>query len=299
MINGKSYFVWGMVGLLTLATGYYVYDMNKTVTDPLSVNNEKVVVSLGGKDKVYITEKEYEEELEKESMPTKYAVWRNYIIDESIKESELTEKEKQDIKDYIKNIRTNTKSQYGDDYDWKVKKELSSSGFTSYRDYARVVVKSGRMKKDYVSSHLDEYKEAIEQLQCRKINVVSATSEDTQKNYEGKDISKETGIYKGYVDNTTSVLPANLVNAVVTMKEGETTEWILDSNTSTYYKAYIYDVGYEKNKDETALYESVVNSMGTEDKIVHEYAKKLKIDYKDKDFQKAMEERGADDENKE
>lgn len=299
MINGKSYFVWGMVGVLTLATGYYIHDMNKTKTDPLNVNNEKVVISLGGKDKVYITEKEYEEEVEKESMPTKYAVWRNYVIDESIKESDLTEKEKQDIKDYIKNIRTNTKSQYGDDYDWKVKKELSSSGFTSYRDYARVIVKSGRMKKDYVSRHFDEYKEAIEQLQCRKINVVSATSEDTQKNYDGKDISKEKGIYEGYVDNTTSVLPANLVNAVVTMNEGETTDWILDSNTNTYYKAYIYDVGYEKNKDETALYESAVNSMGTEDKIVYEYAKKLKIEYKDKDFQKTIEERGADDANKE
>lgn len=295
MINGKSYFVWGMLGVLTLATGYYIYDANQTITEPLKVDNENVVVSLGDKNKVYITEKEYEEEVEKESDATKYAVWRNYVIDHAIADKDLTKEENNQIKDYIKNIRTNTKSQYGDDYEWKVKKELASSGFTSYRDYARVLVKSGRMKKDYVSSHFDEYKEAIDGLKCRKINVVSATSEDTQKNYEGKDIAKEQGIYKGYVDNKTESIPSSLVNAVIELNEGETTEWILDSNTNTYYKAYVYDVGYEKNKGETSLYESAVSSLNTENKIILEQAKKMKIEYKDKEFKKFIDERSAEE----
>lgn len=289
MVNGKSYFVWGMALLLAVGTGYYIYNTNRAITEPKTVNNEKVLITID-KD-TNITEKQFFERLNKETLEIRYAVWRNTIIDKVITDKDLTKQDRENIKLITKNLKTSTRSQFGDDYEWLTKKELAGSGFTNCKDYATALVKASRMKANWVKEHLDDYKEAIETIKPRKALVVSITTdEEAKKEANTKNIHDLTTYYEGYADKNTQGLPQDLLTKILERESDGETDWVDDASTGQSYKALVYDIGYEANEDATDMFDSLVYETNTEDKIMYENSKNLKIEYVDKEFEKDVEE---------
>ncbi len=281
MQNKKSYFIIILSIVLSGCVGYFIYDTVKPNTTPKTVEGEKMMATFNTGEG--ITEKEFHESLNRNEETVKYMLWRNAVVDKAIPDSKLTKDEKDKIKTTAKNIKTQMKSNYGDDYDWQTKSQLAVYGFLDENDYARISVKLNRLREEYVKGHEDEYKEYFEQALPRKAKIytVNITEQGTEEKKE---------IYDGYIDSLNQSYPSELVSAITAItEENGKTEQITDSTYyGVSYEAEVYDIGYEKNKDESDLYDSVVSITGTENKIVYEYSKDMKIEYADESFKEAV-----------
>lgn len=281
MQNKKSYFIILLSIVLSGCVGYFIYDTVKPNTTPKTVDGEKMMATFNTGEG--ITEKEFYESLNRNEETVKYMLWRNAVVDKAIPDSKLTKDEKDKIKTTAKNIKTQMKSNYGDDYDWQTKSQLAVYGFLDENDYARISVKLTRLREEYVKGHEEEYKEYFEQVMPRKAKIytVNITEQGTEEKKE---------IYDGYIDSLNQSYPSELVSAITAItEENGKTEQITDSTYyGVSYEAEVYDIGYEKNKDESDLYDSVVSITGTENKIVYEYSKDMKIEYADESFKEAV-----------
>ncbi len=277
-----------MTGVLALTIGGYIYSTNQTTTTDKTKDGEKVIASIKGD--ANVTEKDFAKELKRSTSDLQFALWRNAVVDEAV---ELTKEDQETVKEYIKNMKTNMKAQYGDDYNLKVKKQLAQSGYTEYRDYIKGLVKTKRIQYNYVIKHLDDYKTEFENLKPRKFKyIIVENTEDAKKEAEKTKVKDSKNVVEGYLDTRAkedSELPAELLDAILSKNEGEETDWFTDSETKYAYKAYIYDLGYDKNKDNLDLYENAVIEKGNWANILYEASKGVKISYPDEKFKENVE----------
>lgn len=277
-----------MTGVLALTIGGYIYSTNQTTTTDKTKDGEKVIASIKGD--AIVTEKDFAKELKRSTSDLQFALWRNAVVDEAV---ELTKEDQETVKEYIKNMKTNMKAQYGDDYNLKVKKQLAQSGYTEYRDYIKGLVKTKRIQYNYVLKHLDDYKTEFENLKPRKFKyIIVENTEDVKKEAEKTKVKDSQNVVEGYLDTRAkedSELPTELLDAILSKNEGEETDWFTDAETKYAYKAYIYDLGYDKNKDNLDLYENAVIEKGNWANILYEASKGVKISYPDEKFKENVE----------
>ena len=236
--------------------GYFIYDTNKDNVSAKTTNNEQVVASINKDD---ITADDLYDESTPYDGSTIYNMYKNAVIDQSIKTTKDLKKQASTLES---NIKSNASNQ-SDDYESTLTTELAKYGYASYEelnDYCLTSVKEKEMNKKYITKHFDEVKKAWEEKSPRTVSIIKmdvsdadnlTETETKKKSNIDKALEKEsfadvakafsedsnTAIkngFAGYVDSnstssdssSTSTVPADVVTAAIGLKKGETSDWI-------------------------------------------------------------------------
>lgn len=309
--------------------GYFVYDTNKDNVSGKTVNNEQIVASIDGDD---ISANDVYDEATPYDGSTIYNMYKNAVVDQSIK---TTKSLKSDAKTLESTIKQNASSQ-SDDYESTLTTELAKYGYSSYEqlnDYCLTSVKEKEMNKRYIKKHYDDVKKAWIEKNPRTVSIIKmevsdadnlTDTETKKKNNIDKALSKESFAdvakafsedsntankkgFAGYIDsdsadttssNSSSSVPSDVVTQALSMKKGETSDWITvtDSSGTSLYKVYINQTDDAKifnAKSETvanqALYAILNSDSSLSYKILSSYAKKLDIKFNDKSTKEKFE----------
>lgn len=298
--------------------GYFIYDTNKDNVSGKSVNNEQVVASIDGDD---ITANDLYDESTPYDGSTIYNMYKNAVVDQSIKTTKSLKSQASKLESTIKQ---NASSQ-SDDYESTLTTELAKYGYSSYKDlntYCLTSVKEKEMNKRYITKHYDEVKKAWEEKNPRTVSIIKmevsdpdnlTDTESKKKSNIEKALSKESFAdvakafsedsdtankkgFAGYIDSdsatsSSATVPADVVTAALSMKKGETSDWISVSSSSgnSLYRVYINQTDAKKifnAKSKTvanqALYAIINSDTSLSNKILSSYAKKLDIQFNDK-----------------
>lgn len=302
--------------------GYFVYDTNKDNVSGKTVNNEQIVASIDGDD---ISANDVYDEATPYDGSTIYNMYKNAVVNQSIK---TTKSLKSDAKTLESTIKQNASSQ-SDDYESTLTTELAKYGYSSYdqlNDYCLTSVKEKEMNKRYIKKHYNAVKKAWIEKNPRTVSIIKmevsdadnlTDTETKKKNNIDKALSKESFAdvakafsedsntankkgFAGYIDSdsadttssdSSSTVPSDVVTQALTMKKGETSDWITvtDSSGTSLYKVYINQTDDAKifnAKSETvanqALYAILNSDSSLSYKILSSYAKKLDIKFNDK-----------------
>ena len=294
--------------------GYFIYDTNKDNVSAKTTNNEQVIASINKDD---ITADDLYDESTPYDGSTIYNMYKNAVIDQSIKTTKDLKKQASTLES---NIKSNASSQ-SDDYESTLTTELAKYGYASYEelnDYCLTSVKEKEMNKKYITKHFDEVKKAWEDKSPRTVSIIKMDVSDAD-NLTETETKKKSNIDKAlekesfadvakafYVDsnstssgsNSTSTVPADVVTAAIGLKKGETSDWITVTSSSgtSLYKVYVKETNSKKifnAKSDTvsnqALYAILNSDSSLSYKILDSYAKKLDIKFNDKDIKKKFD----------
>lgn len=258
--------------------GYFIYDTNKDNVSAKTTNNEQVVASINKDD---ITADDLYDESTPYDGSTIYNMYKNAVIDQSIKTTKDLKKQASTLES---NIKSNASSQ-SDDYESTLTTELAKYGYASYEelnDYCLTSVKEKEMNKKYITKHFDEVKKAWEEKNPRTVSIIKMDVSDAdnlteteakKKSNIDKALEKESFAdvakafsedsntankngFAGYVDSnstssdssSTSTVPADVVTAAIGLKKGETSDWITVTSSSgtSLYKVYVKETNSKK-----------------------------------------------------
>ena len=258
--------------------GYFIYDTNKDNVTAKTTNNEQVVASINKDD---ITADDLYDESTPYDGSTIYNMYKNAVIDQSIKTTKDLKKQASTLES---NIKSNASSQ-SDDYESTLTTELAKYGYASYEelnDYCLTSVKEKEMNKKYITKHFDEVKKAWEEKNPRTVSIIKMDVSDAdnlteteakKKSNIDKALEKESFAdvakafsedsntankngFAGYVDSnstssdssSTSTVPADVVTAAIGLKKGETSDWITVTSSSgtSLYKVYVKETNSKK-----------------------------------------------------
>lgn len=309
--------------------GYFIYDTNKDNVSAKTSNNEQVVVSIDGDD---ITAKDLYDESAPYDGSTIYNMYKNAVIDQSIKTTKDLKKQANTLES---NIKQNASNQ-SDDYESTLTSELAKYGYSSFDDlnnYCLTSVKEKEMNKRYITKHYNDVKKAWEEKSPRTVSIIKmdvsdadnlSETETKKKNNIDKALTKESFAdvakafsedsntannkgFAGYIDSdsasssdssSSSTVPADVVTAAISLKKGETSDWITVTSSSgtSLYKVYVNQTNAEKifnAKSNTvanqALYAILNSDSSLANKILESYAKKLDIKFNDKSTKKKFD----------
>ena len=309
--------------------GYFIYDTNKDNVSAKTSNNEQVVASIDGDD---ITAKDLYDESAPYDGSTIYNMYKNAVIDQSIKTTKDLKKQANTLES---NIKQNASNQ-SDDYESTLTSELAKYGYSSFDDlnnYCLTSVKEKEMNKRYITKHYNDVKKAWEQKSPRTVSIIKmdvsdadnlSETETKKKNNIDKALAKESFAdvakafsedsntannkgFAGYLDSdsasssnssSSSTVPADVVTAAISLKKGETSDWITVTSSSgtSLYKVYVNQTNAEKifnAKSNTvanqALYAILNSDSSLANKILESYAKKLDIKFNDKSTKKKFD----------
>lgn len=309
--------------------GYFIYDTNKDNVSAKTSNNEQVVASIDGDD---ITAKDLYDESAPYDGSTIYNMYKNAVIDQSIKTTKDLKKQANTLES---NIKQNASSQ-SDDYEATLTSELAKYGYSSFDDlnnYCLTSVKEKEMNKRYITKHYNDVKKAWEEKSPRTVSIIKmdvsdadnlSETETKKKNNIDKALAKESFAdvakafsedsntannkgFAGYIDSdsasssdssSSSTVPADVVTAAISLKKGETSDWITVTSSSgtSLYKVYVNQTNAEKifnAKSNTvanqALYAILNSDSSLANKILESYAKKLDIKFNDKSTKKKFD----------
>ena len=309
--------------------GYFIYDTNKDNVSAKTSNNEQVVASIDGDD---ITAKDLYDESAPYDGSTIYNMYKNAVIDQSIKTTKDLKKQANTLES---NIKQNASNQ-SDDYESTLTSELAKYGYSSFDDlnnYCLTSVKEKEMNKRYITKHYNDVKKAWEQKSPRTVSIIKmdvsdadnlSETETKKKNNIDKALAKESFAdvakafsedsntannkgFAGYIDSdsasssnssSSSTVPADVVTAAISLKKGETSDWITVTSSSgtSLYKVYVNQTNAEKifnAKSNTvanqALYAILNSDSSLANKILESYAKKLDIKFNDKSTKKKFD----------
>lgn len=306
--------------------GYFIYDTNRDNVSKKTDDGQAVMASIDGSD---VTADEFYSEASDYDGSLIYNLYKNEVIDQTI---ETTDELEEDAKTLQSNIESNASSQ--DNAEISIASELASYGYSSYDDlydYCLMTVKEKEMNQKYITKHFDDVKEAWSQKSPRTVSIISmsvADPDNLTEDESGKKTNIETALGKesfadvaeafsedtntasdsgfaGYIDSdsvssSSSVVPSDVVTAALSLKKGETSDWITvtdsSSGTTSLYKVYVNQTNLNKifnAKNETvknqALY-AILNSDSTlENTILEKAASKLKIEFNDKETKKKFD----------
>ncbi len=258
--------------------GYFIYDTNKDNVSAKITNNEQVVASINKDD---ITADDLYDESTPYDGSTIYNMYKNAVIDQSIKTTKDLKKQASTLES---NIKSNASNQ-SDDYESTLTTELAKYGYASYEelnDYCLTSVKEKEMNKKYITKHFDEVKKAWEEKSPRTVSIIKmdvsdadnlTETETKKKSNIDKALEKESFAdvakafsedsntankngFAGYVDSnstssdssSTSTVPADVVTAAIGLKKGETSDWITVTSSSgtSLYKVYVKETNSKK-----------------------------------------------------
>lgn len=309
--------------------GYFIYDTNKDNVSAKTSNNEQVVASIDGDD---ITAKDLYDESAPYDGSTIYNMYKNAVIDQSIKTTKDLKKQANTLES---NIKQNASNQ-SDDYESTLTSELAKYGYSSFDDlnnYCLTSVKEKEMNKRYITKHYNDVKKAWEEKSPRTVSIIKmdvsdadnlSETETKKKNNIDKALAKESFAdvakafsedsntannkgFAGYIDSdsasssnssSSSTVPADVVTAAISLKKGETSDWITVTSSSgtSLYKVYVNQTNAEKifnAKSNTvanqALYAILNSDSPLANKILESYAKKLDIKFNDKSTKKKFD----------
>ena len=309
--------------------GYFIYDTNKDNVSAKTSNNEQVVASIDGDD---ITAKDLYDESAPYDGSTIYNMYKNAVIDQSIKTTKDLRKQANTLES---NIKQNASNQ-SDDYESTLTSELAKYGYSSFDDlnnYCLTSVKEKEMNKRYITKHYNDVKKAWEEKSPRTVSIIKmdvsdadnlSETETKKKNNIDKALTKESFAdvakafsedsntannkgFAGYIDSdsasssdssSSSTVPADVVTAAISLKKGETSDWITVTSSSgtSLYKVYVNQTNAEKifnAKSNTvanqALYAILNSDSSLANKILESYAKKLDIKFNDKSTKKKFD----------
>ncbi|WP_295567149.1 peptidylprolyl isomerase [uncultured Holdemanella sp.] len=309
--------------------GYFIYDTNKDNVSAKTSNNEQVVASIDGDD---ITAKDLYDESAPYDGSTIYNMYKNAVIDQSIKTTKDLKKQANTLES---NIKQNASNQ-SDDYESTLTSELAKYGYSSFDDlnnYCLTSVKEKEMNKRYITKHYNDVKKAWEEKSPRTVSIIKmdvsdadnlSETETKKKNNIDKALTKESFAdvakafsedsntannkgFAGYIDSdsasssdssSSSTVPADVVTAAISLKKGETSDWITVTSSSgtSLYKVYVNQTNAEKifnAKSNTvanqALYAILNSDSSLANKILESYAKKLDIKFNDKSTKKKFD----------
>lgn len=322
----ENWFVVVIAIVIIAFIGYFVYDNNKYNVSSASDGNSDVVASIKGGS---VTSDELYAELSKNDEELLYNLYKNAVVDQTVKSTKSIKKDAKTLED---NITSAAKQQDPDNYETVLEQELASYGYTSIDDlnkYCTVSVKERSMNEAYVQKHFDSLVKALDDKKPRTISIISMSVSDPEnltdaetkkKNnidsslstqsfaktataYSEDTTASEKGLY-GYVDSddaksSNSSLNADVINAALDLKKGETSDWVTvtdnSSDTSYLYKVHVNETDVNKinqSKNETIrnqlLYAILNSNNGLEETIVQSNAKKLKIKFNDKSVEKKI-----------
>ena len=174
--------------------GYFIYDTNKDNVSAKTTNNEQVVASINKDD---ITADDLYDESTPYDGSTIYNMYKNAVIDQSIKTTKDLKKQASTLES---NIKSNASSQ-SDDYESTLTTELAKYGYASYEelnDYCLTSVKEKEMNKKYITKHFDEVKKAWEEK--KPITAVASATAGIAATTAATEIAPERSIdFIGFV----------------------------------------------------------------------------------------------------
>ena len=298
---------------------FYAYDTNKDKLPGKSVDSQDLVASVSGKN---ISAEDVYKDL-KNSMggSVMYLYFERAVVDQSV---DTTSKLKEEAQTKAKAYRQQVEAQYGTDTDEFLRKGLNSIGYGAdeLEDYFLHYLKVDKLTNSYIEKHLKKLFEPIykeknprvvshilikmedpknptekELKKVKKVEDALAKGEDfakVAKKYSDDAGSKAAGGNLGYADTDTSFVQA-FKDKAFAMKEGEVSDWVQVSSTdyNGWHKIKIDETDMntimkDKNAKE-GLYKAIQTANPEmRSTIIWEQAKKLKIDFKDKELKKAL-----------
>ena len=271
-----NWFVLVIAVLILCGVVYFIMDTTKDNISAKHQDGKDVVATLENK---AITADDLYHEATPFDAPLLYNMYKNAVIEESVK---TTKEMKKEAKNMENAIESNIKAQDSENYKIAIDTELAIYGFNGYEelnDYCLMNVKQKEMNKKFIEEHFDEYKGPVESLSPRTISIIKVDvenpaeiSEAEQKKMDSIDksisedsfakaatafsedvmTSKDDGFF-GYICSTDSMQTTGLNDSVLqqafTLEKGETSSWIqtVDPNTSlsSYYKVHVDETDLE------------------------------------------------------
>ena len=322
-----NWFVLVLAILITCGVVYFTMDTTKDNISSKTDGGKDVVATL--KDQTITADDLYQEAIPFDA-PLLYNMYKNAIIEESVK---TTKDIKKEAKSMEAAIESNLKAQGGENYQIAIDTELATYGFNGYEEldkYCISGVKQKKMNEKFIKKHFDEYKEPVEKLSPRTISFIkvdiadaNAVSKEEQEKMDsidealGKQSFAKTATafsedsvtaandgFFGYVDSTDSSQTTGLNDLVLasalSLEKGNTSDWVevVDPNTNlkSYYKVHVDETDLQeifKSKEKDVV-SRVVNAFMTsnanlEMEVIDAAAKKLDIQFQDKEAQKKLE----------
>ncbi len=260
-----------VVGVLLIGLiSYFIYDGNKYKINQKTQDGKDVVMSI---DAGNVTADDLYETMMKENGVLLYNIYRNEVVNQSVKTTDSMEQEAKKLEENILSAAKNSDAQ---NYETILETELTSYGFKSIDDlynYCLISVKEKHMNQKYVDAHLDELVGSVSEKHPRSVSIVTmdvanpdALTESEQKKKDDVDKSIESqGFAKtatafsedysagdqgivGYIDDdslndSSASLPVEVITAALELEKDGTSDWISVSNdtleTTTLYKVHV------------------------------------------------------------
>lgn len=300
---------------------FSVYDTNKGKLPGKSESGKDVIASI---DDVNITADDVYEKLYDaggESLLT--LKFQAAVVDEAVDMTDELEESAENIKAYLESTAQSYASSYGMSVEDYMANTLSQYGYAADEIdlFARVQAKMTHLQNEYVESHLDElftpmHKEnngrTVSHILVKMADAKNPTDaematvkaiekdletmkfEEVAKKYadKGDTSSAQNGGYLGYMDKTTGYVKSFLDTAL-SLKAGERSEWVKESNSS--YNGWHMIVVHETDKDkilnDEKAKDSVYSAIATANpdlttKFIKEAADKLDIKYGNEEVEK-------------
>lgn len=305
---------------------FSVYDTNKGKLPGKSASGKDVIATVGND--VNITADDVYSKLYDaggESLLT--LKFQAAVVDEAIDMDDELEANAENIKAYLQSMAQSNASTYGMSAEDYIANTLSQYGYAADEldVFARVQAKMGKMQEDYITNHIEElftpiHKEnngrtvshiLVKMADANKptdaeMSIVKGIEEDLKtmsfeevaKKYaeQGDTSSAQNGGYLGYMDKTTGYVQSFLDTAL-SLKAGERSEWVKESNDS--YNGWHMILVHETDKDKILKDEkakdsiySAIASANTDltTRYIKEAADTLDIKYGNEEVQKHIEE---------
>lgn len=319
----KQWFVVLVAVICVSFVVFCVYDTNKGKLPGKKVDGKEVIATMSD---YTLTADDLYPTLYKNYGGTQnlYLRFQNQVIDQSMK---TTDELKENAKTIASNMQAQAESyasMYGTTADAMIQQQLTYYGFDSddMDGYSLMAAKNEKLRNDYIDARLDElYTPVYESTKPRivshiLINVkdINNPTEEEQKKIDavekalkdGKDFaevakeysddtgSKENGGYLGYSDSNTNYV-TSFKEKMLSMKAGEVSDWVKESNTSYsgWHKIMVTTTDkqeLEDNKDvRDGIYSAIVKANSDlAFKYVWEAAQKLDITYANDDVKKEI-----------
>ncbi len=248
----KNWFVCILAVAFASMSVFYIYDTNKGKLKGKSVNGEDVVYSVNDED---VTTSEFYDSLYKSGgISTVASLFQKAVVNQAVEETT-------EMKTYANTqgpiIEQNYMYQYPTTYKDVLGTTLKSLGYSGYDDLKQYLIdyqKLMSLAKDYAKANFDD-------LQIRHISYIlvqfsddsekSATANEDESSrmqkvddalasgqsfsvvaseYSEDSSTASSGGRLGTIDKNTSNLDSAFLEAALSLKEGETSDWVYSSN---------------------------------------------------------------------
>ena len=312
--------------LILCSVIYFVMDTTKYNVSKKHVDGKDVIASIESKD---VTADELMDEAPDGELL--YNMYKNEVVNQSVKSSKQIEKEAKNMKSVI---ISNVKNQQGENYETALGAELASYGFNGYDElyeYCLMNVKQKELNQKYISKNFDTLKDSVKDLKPRTVSIIkinvanpdSLTKDEKEKLKNVEDTIQRDSFQKaatsfsedtstasekgffGYIDlsDATSqqpVLDAQLLESALSMKKGETSNWIdvADPNAGVVskYKIYVNETNISSlfHSKDSSVKDRLTNAFlqanpTLESVVIDNAAKKINVKFQDKEVETKIE----------